>query len=464
MPLHLLLPKFEITADMFSNVILIGKPTSGLDGKVQDMEIAMPIQKVKIENNMVVGDEEVPPDPSGSGKLTVIKLDARDNATPLAGVTFDCYNSNGQLVDTGTTDKSGKWIPKISKAGTYTVIERSTNNKYQLTEPTTLVITVPTDNDVTATFRDYPSQTVTMEKEDAVTGKPVPGCEYEIIQIDGKGVWRATGKTDASGKISWNDVPDGTYLVREVSTTDGYILDQTPQYVTVRNGQAPSLKFLDSKYPGLTITNAIQSRLIMFQSQPSDYYLVMQNLPDLIALIEEVESFSVSCRKVIAGYQNDLPYYSGMLDRVSIRDGKKSLSAIKKNVTVSVENGILTIRLFPLIKNLSARTKEYISLLISDAIKEYFTANPMLDFGCENCVIVINSHYARPELVRDNDSVEVSAIVNAIKTYFLTDDDGLHLAIYRTGTISDRHETEINVMKITDFVQYLIQHSRHAHS
>lgn len=244
----------EITATLFSNVILIGKPLNGLDGKVQDMEIAMPYQNVVIKTKMTMGQTEVEPDPSGSGKLTVIKLDARDNATPLAGVTFDCYNSNGQLVDTGTTDKSGKWIPKISKAGTYTVIERSTNNKYQLTEPTTLVITVPTDNDVTATFRDYPSQTVTMEKEDAVTGKPVPGCEYEIIQIDGKGVWRATGKTDASGKISWNDVPDGTYLVREVSTTDGYILDQTPQYVTVRNGQAPSLKFLDSKYPGLTIT------------------------------------------------------------------------------------------------------------------------------------------------------------------------------------------------------------------
>ena len=76
--------------------------------------------------------------------------------------------------------------------------------------------------------------------------------------------------------------------------------------------------------------NAIQSRLILFQSQPSDYYLVMQHLPELVSLIEEVESFSVSCRKVIAGYQNDLPYYSGMLDRVSIRDGKKALSAVKK--------------------------------------------------------------------------------------------------------------------------------------
>ena len=60
--------------------------------------------------------------------------------------------------------------------------------------------------------------------------------------------------------------------------------------------------------------NAIQSRLIMFQSQPSDYYLVMQNLPDLIALIEEVESFSVSCRKVIAGYQNDLDRKSTRLN------------------------------------------------------------------------------------------------------------------------------------------------------
>lgn len=244
----------EITATLFSNVILIGKPLNGLDGKVQDMEIAMPYQNVVIKAKMDLLNKDDTPDPSGSGKLTVIKLDARDNATPLAGVTFDCYNSNGQLVDTGTTDKSGKWIPKISKAGTYTVIERSTNNKYQLTEPTTLVITVPTDHDVTATFRDYPSQTVTMEKEDAKTGAAVAGCEYEIVQIDGKGAWRATGKTDGNGKITWDSVPDGTYLVREVSTVGDYILDRTPQYVTVRNGQAPSLKFLDSKHPGLTIS------------------------------------------------------------------------------------------------------------------------------------------------------------------------------------------------------------------
>lgn len=247
----------KISANLYSNVILIGKPLNGLDGKVQDMEIGMPNQPITINAKMVIGVPDIPGNPD-DGKLKVIKLDATDNATPLAGVTFDCYNAQGHLIDTGTTDESGIWEPNITESGTYTVVERSTNNRYQLTEPTTLVITVEPDQTATATFRDYPPHIVTSEKEDAETGEPIPGVQLEIVQIDGKGAWRATGKTDAEGKITWQDVPDGTYLVREVSTVEGYILDQTPQYVTVRNGQAPSLKFLNSKFPGLTITKIDQ--------------------------------------------------------------------------------------------------------------------------------------------------------------------------------------------------------------
>ncbi len=212
-------------------------------------------------DSFTIGEAGDPPDEpttpttptTPTGKLKVIKLDARDNATPLAGVTFDCYDSSGKLIDTGTTDNSGTWIPEISGAGTYTIIERDSGDSYQLTEPTSLVITVQPEQEATATFRDYPTTTVTLEKEDAVTGEPIAGVQYEIMQIDGKGAWRATGKTDASGKITWDDVLDGTYLVREVSTIEGYILDPTPQYVTVRNGQAPSLKFLNSKFPSLNI-------------------------------------------------------------------------------------------------------------------------------------------------------------------------------------------------------------------
>lgn len=208
-----------------------------------------------------------------------------------------------------------------------------------------------------------------------------------------------------------------------------------------------------------TLTNkaaALSSRLKMFNDQPSDYDLVMTRLPNLVALIEEMESFSVSCRKAIAGYQKELPFYIGLTDKTSSVSGKNFLSGVQKNVNVSLENDILTLTLFPLIKNLSSKTKEYLSLIIGDEIKRYFADKTMPDFSKNNCAIVINSKYTKPELVRDNDSVEISAIINVLKTYFLTDDDGLHLSVYRTGSLSDRHETEIYLMKQSDFVQWLL--------
>ncbi|MDL2248841.1 hypothetical protein LJB89_04010, partial [Tyzzerella sp. OttesenSCG-928-J15] len=239
--------------------LVFGKAT---DPNVQDYILAgngysNPTGGFTIEST---NDNEPPKDnednetPSGNGPLKVVKLDAKDNMTPLQGATFDVYNSSGQLVDTGTTNSSGTWIPNIKEAGTYTVVERSTNPDYQLTEPTTLVITVLADRTTTATFRNFKKQDVTVYKEDAITGEPIQGVQYEIYQIDGKGAWRAVAQTDSAGRIVFEGVPDGAYLVREVSTIGDYILDQTPQYVTVRNGQAPSLKFLNSKHPSLNIS------------------------------------------------------------------------------------------------------------------------------------------------------------------------------------------------------------------
>lgn len=201
---------------------------------------------------------------------------------------------------------------------------------------------------------------------------------------------------------------------------------------------------------------AIQHKLDMFHSQPSDYSLIMTNLPMLISLLEEIESFSVHCRKAIAGYQKELPFYNGLIDKVSDTEGKKFLSGIEKNVTVVLDGNVLKITLFPLIKNLSSRTKEYLSLLIGDEIKRYFAKHTKPDFSQGNCVVVINSIYAKPELVRDNDSVEISAIINVLKTHFLKDDDGLHLSVYRMGSISDRHETEVYLMQQSEFVRWLL--------
>lgn len=200
----------------------------------------------------------------------------------------------------------------------------------------------------------------------------------------------------------------------------------------------------------------LKSKLSLFNDYPSDHTIVMQKLPELIALIEDVEAFSVICRKTVAGYQKELPFYTGLIDKTNEINGRNFLSGIEKNVTVNSEDGYLKLVLFPLIKNLSSKTKDYLSLLISDALKEYFSCHKKPNFSGKNCVLIINSLYAKPEQIRDNDSVEVAAIINAIKPYFLTDDDGIHLSIYRTGTLSDRHETEVYLMEEHDFVFWLL--------
>ena len=193
----------------------------------------------------------------------------------------------------------------------------------------------------------------------------------------------------------------------------------------------------------------VKKKLAIFDSQPSDYEAVMKSLPSVISLIEEMESMAVTCRKIIAAYQKELPLYTGLSDK---KKQKISLSNIDKNVTVRVQDNVVIITLFPLIKCVSAKTKEYISYLIGQEIKTYISTHSMPDFSNSDCVVVINSLYAKPEWIRDNDSVETAAIINVLKTYFLTDDDGMHLSIFRIGSLSKRYLTEISLMKQEDFL------------
>lgn len=234
----------------------------------------------------------------------------------------------------------------------------------------------------------------------------------------------------------------------------GYI----QSFTTTNNSKKIKKKGVSVMYTLSERANIVTEKLELFTQKPSDYETVMKQLPNLIALIEEMEYMAVLCRKRIAGYEKELPYYAGLIDRSCGYDelqGKSVCQVIQKNINIELDKNILKLTMFPLIKNLSSKTKEYLSMLICNEIKAYFTDKPKPDFAHSTCVLVIHSLYSKPEWIRDNDSVEVAAIVNAIKTHFLTDDDGLHLFIYRMGSLSQRHETEIYLMKEPDFITWL---------
>ena len=69
----------------------------------------------------------------------------------------------------------------------------------------------------------------------------------------------------------------------------------------------------------------VKKKLAIFDRQPSDYEAVMKSLPSVISLIEEMESMAVTCRKIIAAYQKELPLYTGLSDK---KKQKISLSNI----------------------------------------------------------------------------------------------------------------------------------------
>ena len=205
----------------------------------------------------------------------------------------------------------------------------------------------------------------------------------------------------------------------------------------------------------------VQKRMGILDGRLTDYQVCLHHLPALVDLIEEMESMTMSCRKTIAGYMNELPDYRGMIDERGDKNEKnlmfKQLCRHEKSVTVKLENEIITLSIFPLMKSLSSRTKEYISLVVRRELEELFQIQPMPEYN-ENCVLVVNTMYSSPMKIRDNDSVEIAAIVNAFRSIVIKD-DSIDMSIYRIGCISDRNETEISLMKQSDFLLWLLRTS-----
>ena len=62
-------------------------------------------------------------------------------------------------------------------------------------------------------------------KVDADTKQPLAGVVFRLFDANGNKI--ADGTTDANGKVTFSDLRLGKYFYQEVSTVDGYVLDET---------------------------------------------------------------------------------------------------------------------------------------------------------------------------------------------------------------------------------------------
>ncbi len=146
-------------------------------------------------------------------------------------------NDNGHLSSNGlyTTDDKGE-IRINGITGTVVVKETKPAPGYVIDQSTqTQTVTVNPLDTQTLTFLNEPLCSLTLTKLDSVTGKPIPGTEFTVKDGNGTVLGRYTTGKDGTVTVT-GLIPGSTVVVTETKAPSGYVLNPTPQTITVKNG------------------------------------------------------------------------------------------------------------------------------------------------------------------------------------------------------------------------------------
>ena len=180
-----------------------------------------------------------------AGTLVIQKKDAVTGEL-ISGAQFQLTYANGGYVDNDnghlssnglyTTDANGE-IRISGIIGTVVAKEVQAAPGYVIDPATqTQTVTVYPMDTQTLTFLNEPLCSLVITKLDSVTGKPVPGTVFEVKDGNGNVLGRYTTGQDGTVTVT-GLIPGNTYVVTEVKVPDGYVLDSTPQVITVKNGR-----------------------------------------------------------------------------------------------------------------------------------------------------------------------------------------------------------------------------------
>ena len=157
--------------------------------------------------------------------IEIVKVDA-DHKTPLQGAGFRLYDTSGKQVAEGYTDANGKLTFSGLRLGSYTYKEFKAPDGYVLDTTAYSAVLNQNGQVLKVTRENTPIKgSIEVLKVDAETKQPLGGVVYRLFNADGNKV--ADGTTDATGKVTFSGLRLSKYVYQEISTVDGYVLDET---------------------------------------------------------------------------------------------------------------------------------------------------------------------------------------------------------------------------------------------
>lgn len=143
----------------------------------------------------------------------------------MEGVTYALYNEDNELIKELTTDSSGKITYKNLDLGTYFLKETKTKNGYIIDEVIHKIELTQTNNEkevsVSLTLiNNLEKGKLIIKKKDANNLNPIKDTIFEIIFND-KIIFE--GKTNEDGILEIDNLPLGTYIIKEKEPSKGYL-------------------------------------------------------------------------------------------------------------------------------------------------------------------------------------------------------------------------------------------------
>lgn len=166
-------------------------------------------------------------------KKNSLKLGKIDATTKeyLAGAKMRLTDSDGKTVKEFTSESNLTTITGL-KSGTYYLEEIEAPNGYIKNTTKNKIVITNTDQEVTSTIENKKIK-VSLSKVDADTNKQIAGVLFELLDSS-KNVIGTFTTTDTKTDISsLKALKEGDYYLREKSTKDGYVLDNSLHKFTI---------------------------------------------------------------------------------------------------------------------------------------------------------------------------------------------------------------------------------------
>ena len=195
------------------------------------------------------------------GNLIIHKLSSTDRKTPLVGVQFKITyadgsylaDENGHLSSNGLywTNSEGQ-IVLSNVTGTLVVTEVQSIPGYTIdpnTQSQTVVVN-PDDTQELWFYNDPVGGIEIIKVNQSKTSERIPDTTYEIRQMDDALVDTIT--TDRNGR-AFLSLEDGSYYALEIEANPNFVLDETPHYFEVTDGEVTHLRLTNAAKSGILI-------------------------------------------------------------------------------------------------------------------------------------------------------------------------------------------------------------------